>query len=165
MNQTAFALAIGLLALGGASAAPAAYADSFTPAGGVSTFSGMVTLTGGGGLTVTCNATITIAALGSTDAEVSAATLSGGGLCGLFPPGPFPWNIDVYAPVPPPIGQTATQLRIWNVQIGPCGPAPVIVNWSTSGPAISFPAGATIGPCPISGTLTQSGSPPLVITN
>jgi len=161
MKNAILGLTTAVLALSGLSSA---HADTFTPPSSTSVFTGTVGFSSGS-LTLSCTMTVTIIANGGgTDAWVSAATL-GSGLCSLFPPTNFTWNIDVTAPLPPPTGVTATQIKVANVQAGPCGPGDLLANWNSSGPSITFPIGTMLSSCRIQGTLTQSSGPSLAITN
>lgn len=163
MKKTILALATSVLAL---SSASAAHADSFSPAGSTTVFTGSVNLSGSP-IVLTCTMTMTVTAnAAGTDAQVTAADL-GLGLCATLPIGNLPWNIDVFAPIPPPTGLTATQLQVSGAQVGFCGPGNVIANWNTGGPSITLPAGTMLmpGSCRMQGTLTQSSGPSLTITN
>lgn len=167
MKKMMFALAAGAMALSGASAASA---DSFTPANTTFGFSGPVVVS----YTITLNCTmgVTVQSLGSTDAQVSGATLTGG-LCGVVGFIGFPWNVDVFAPVPPPTGVTATKLKIKGVTARTttgtvCGPEDIIVDWNP-GPPATIVIDTEINPptpgCKVKGTLTQVSGAPLIVTN
>ncbi len=154
-------------------AAPAAHADSFSPPNGTFTFQGPVDVEFG--IYLTCDMSVTIQSnAAANDANFTAANLTGG-LCGLLSLVSLPWNIDVYAPVPPPIGLAATKLRIKGAKMitafgSTCGPEDFIGDWNP-GPAatITIPVGTELNPptpgCKISGTLTLTSGPPLTITN
>lgn len=160
IKTLAFAAIVGAVSLIGVQAARA---DSFTPVSSTRQFQGNVLL-GSGGIVLNCVLTITVStnAAGS-DAAITAATLTGG-ICTALAPGSLPWNVDVQAPLPPPINQPASQLKATGVAIGSCV-GDLIGNWNPSGPSLTFPAGSLLGTCPVQGILNQTSGTPLVITN
>lgn len=163
MKTAILALATVALALSGVSGA---HADTFSPSSSTTVFTGPVTLSGGS-IVLTCTMTATVVAnAAGTDAQITAASL-GAGLCAMFAISNLPWNIDVSMPAAPPTGVTATQVKVTNVQVAPCGPGDLTANWSAIGPSITFPTGTVLmpGSCFIRGTLTQSSGPSLAITN
>ncbi len=170
MKKMMFAMATGVMAL---TAASAASADTFNPAASTFGFGGSVDVEYN--IQLTCDMSITVKSnAAGDDADVTAASLSGG-LCGLVAFANLPWNIDVVAPVPPPTGVPATQLKIKDVKVTTvfgvtCGPEDIIVGWNDGPPAtITIPVGTEINPptpgCKVSGILIQTSGPPLTITN
>ncbi len=170
MKKMMFAMAAGVMAL---TAASAASADTFSPANSTFGFEGSVDVEFN--FQLTCDMSVTVQSnSGGTDANVTAAGLSGG-LCGLVGFSSLPWNVDVEAPTPPPTGVAATKLRIKGVKVttvlgSTCGPEDIIVDWNAGPPAtITIPVGTEINPptpgCKVSGILTQTSGPAATITN